>query len=485
MRRRTVVAVGAAAAGASVAAAATARMVRSPARQVRLRRQATVVRLTARNAARFLGVRVMGRVAGDERRAALETQAAIRTAEDVAEQLGHMKGALMKVGQLVSFIVEALPEDAQQALSTLQANAPPMAPSLAAEVVREELGGDPERIFLDWSPAAFAAASVGQVHRAVGRDGRALAVKVQYPGVGDAIAADLDNAELLYAMFSAFALKALDTKALVDELRVRMSEELDYRLEARNQQAFAEHYAGHPFIRIPRVVPELSTQRVLTSEWVDGDDWATFSRTAGPDARQRAGEIIWRFAQGSVFRFGAFNGDPHPGNYRFHRDGSITFLDFGLVKRWGAGEWEQLAPSLDAILAKDPVRLVDAMEAVGFLRPGHGLDPAQVCEYVSAPYVPYLTDEFTFTREFVATTLGRIIDVKGPFAPVIERLNMPASFVILDRVVWGVSALLGKLGAAGPWRSMLAEYRDGARPATPLGAADARWWARRQDVGRS
>jgi len=476
---------GAAAVGAAAGVILVARRIaRSPSERLRLRRRSTVVRLTVRNAARFVRARAHGRIAGEERRAELEQRAAIRTAEDVAEQLGHMKGALMKVGQLVSFIVEALPEEAQEALSTLQANAPPMAPSLAAEVVREELGGDPERVFLDWSPEAIAAASVGQVHRAVTRDGREVAVKVQYPGVGEAIAADLDNAELLYGLFSALALKGLDTKALVDELRARMSEELDYRREARNQQEFAEHYADHPFIRIPRVVPELSTNRVLTSEWVDGDDWATFLATARPAARQRAGEIIWRFAQGSIFRFGAFNGDPHPGNYRFHHDGSITFLDFGLVKRWSAGEWEQLAPSLDAILARDPARLVTAMEVSGFLKPGHGLDADQVFDYVSSPYVPYLTEEFTFTRNFVADTLGRIIDVKGPNASVIEQLNMPASFVILDRVVWGVSALLGKLDAAGPWRAMLGEYRDGGGPATALGEHDARWWAGKRTTHR-
>ena len=480
MSRRTTLtaAAGVAAVGGSIAVAAR-RLRRSSAERVRIQRQATVLRLTVRNGARIVGARALGRVAGEERRAELEAQATIRTAEDVARELGEMKGALMKVGQLVSFIVEALPDEAQEALAALQADAPPMAPSLAAQVVREELGGDPERIFLDWSPEPVAAASIGQVHRAVTRDGRHVAVKVQYPGIGDAIAADLDNAEALYAVFAAFALKGLDTRALVDELRARMAEELDYRLEARNQQEFVEHYAGHPFIRIPAVLPELSAERVLTTEWVDGQNWATFVRSAGDDERQRAAEVIWRFAQGSILRLGAFNGDPHPGNYRFHADGTVTFLDFGLVKRWGPGEWERLAPSLDAIFDRDAAGLVEAMEAVDFLRSGHGLDAGAVFEYVSAPYVPYLGPEFHFTRDFVADALAAIIDVKGPHAPIIEKLNMPPSFVILDRVVWGVSALLGKLGATRPWRGMLLEYRAGAAPATDLGRADAAWWKAR------
>ena len=158
----------------------------------------------------------------------------------------------------------------------------------------------------------------------------------------------------------------------------------------------------------------------------------------------------------------------------------VTFLDFGLVKRWSPGEWERLAPSLDAIYERDPDRLVSAMEAVEFLQPGHGLEAGAVFDYVSAPYVPYLADEFTFTRNFVADALSTIIDLKGPHAAIIEKLNMPPSFVILDRVVWGVSALLGKLGVTRPWRAMLHEYRAAGPPATELGVADARWWTERK-----
>jgi len=215
---------------------------------------------------------------------------------------------------------------------------------------------------------------------------------------------------------------------------------------------------------------------VITSEWVEAMAWAEFESTASPEARRRAGESIWRFAQHSVHRLGAFNGDPHPGNYRFSADGDVTFLDFGLVKRWTAGEWEQLAPSLDAIVVhRDPERLIVAMEEVGFLRPGHGLAPQQVYDYVSTPYTPYLTDTFTFTRDFVREAMSTIVDIKGPHAEVIEKLNMPPSFVILDRVVWGVSAILGRLQVTAPWRAMLLEYRDGGPPATPLGEAERTW----------
>ncbi len=473
MKRRYVLIAGA---GLGGGVAAT-RVAGSPQRRLRLRRTTRIWRLSARNGGRWVYAKTRVAATRDEaRKAELNKRFAIQSSEDVARELGQMKGAMMKAGQLVSFIMETLPDEAQQALSSLQADAPPMAPALAAAVVEQELGGRPEKVFLDWNPTPIAAASVGQVHRAVLRDGRIVAVKVQYPGVGEAIGADLDNVQALYAIFGAFALKGLDTKALVDELRARMGEELDYRIEARNQTEFVDHYAEHPFIRIPAVIPEYSTGRVLTTEWVDGLSWADFVAQASVSARQRAGEMLWRFAQGSVHRLGAFNGDPHPGNYRFAPDGSVTFLDFGLVKRWTGDEWTRLAPSLDAILARDLPGLVAIMEQLGFIQPHHGLSAERVFEYVSAPYVPYLDETFTFTRDFVRETLGKMLDVKGPLADVIEQLNMPTSFVILDRVVWGVSSLLGKLDCSGPWRAMLMEYRADGPPMTELGRADAAWW---------
>jgi predicted unusual protein kinase regulating ubiquinone biosynthesis (AarF/ABC1/UbiB family) len=439
-----------------------------------------VWRLTARNGLRYGIHRVRRLGSGEQRRDELDNRFAIRSAEDVARELGNMKGALMKIGQLLSFIVEALPDEAQQALATLQSDAPPMTPATAAAVVTRELGAAPEHVFLDWNPHPIAAASVGQVHRAVTRDGRDVAVKVQYPGVDAAIEADLSNAEGLYRLFSAFMLKGLDAKSLVDELRTRMRDELDYTLEAAAQTEFGQSFADHPFVRIPTVDHRTSTRRVLTTEWIDGLGWNDFLAQASPAARHRAGESIWRFAQNAIHRHGMFNGDPHPGNYRFSPQGDVTFLDFGLVKRWTPGEWEILSPSIDAIIVhRDPEALIVAMERSGFLREGHGLSPRDVYEYVSAPYVPYLSDEFTFTRSFVKDAMARIIDVKGPHAAVIEQLNMPASFVILDRVVWGVNALLAKLELTNPWRAMLLEYHADGPPATEMGRLEARWRADR------
>src|SRR5215213_2547556 len=309
--------VGAVGVGAGVA-------LRDEDRRVRLERQARVWRLSTRRSLHWAVTKVRGSRATDERRAELEQQFAIKTAEDVAKVLGGMKGAIMKAGQMVSFIADGLPPEAQAALATLQADVPPMAPSLAEGVIRAELGADPSKLFLDWDPVPVAAASIGQVHRAVMPDGRLVAVKVQYPGVDKAIQSDLDNAEFLYGLFASFALKNMDVKPMVDELRARMGDELDYRLEAICQQEFADRYRGHPFIHVPDVIPERSARRVLTSQWVDGLTWVEFEAEADHTARQTAAEVLFRFAQGSVFRHGVFNGDPHPGNYRFRRDGTIT-----------------------------------------------------------------------------------------------------------------------------------------------------------------
>ena len=478
-RRRTAGTLAAALAGG--AALVGGRRLRDADTRHRLERQLRVWRLTVRRSAHLAAVRVRGAAATEEQRARLEERFAVRTAEDVAAVLGGMKGAIMKAGQMISFIAEGLPDEAKAALATLQADVPPMAPSLAAQVVREELGAEPEDVFLDWNPEPIAAASIGQVHRAVLHDGRIVAVKVQYPGVDKAIKSDLDNAEFLYGLFASFALKNMDVKALVDELRARMKDELDYLHEAGCQTEFVERYRDHPFIHVPAVVPECSTRRVLTSEWVDGMTWSTFLEQ-GTEAHQRAAEILFRFAQGSIYRHGVFNGDPHPGNYRFQKDGSVTFLDFGLVKRWAPGELESLQPILDRILDDDPLGTVDALVTAGFLRVDSGHDPQRVFDYVKTPYVPFQQDAFTFTPGFVARTIQTLVDIQGESGDIIRSLNVPPSYVILDRVTLGLAGLLGRLRARGRWRALLDEYRKDGPPSTPLGEQEAEWRASRARV---
>lgn len=475
MRRTT----AAATVGATAVVVASGAMVwrRLPEqRRTRLRRSARVWRLTARRGLHLVAVKLAGPAVGERRRNELEERFAVRTAQDVAAELGQMKGALMKIGQLASVIADGLPDEARKALESLQADVPPMAPSLAASVIRADLGGEPDDVFLDFVPEPVAAASIGQVHRAVTRDGRHVAVKVQYPGGADAIRADLDNAEMLYSMVSTVAMRGLDAESLVDELRERMGEELDYRNEAANQQIFAQRFAGHPWIRVPEVDPTLSAEHVLTSQWCEGQSFVDL-QGAGDDLRQHAAEVVFRFAQACVHRYRSFNGDPHPGNYRFADDGTVFFLDFGLVKQWHEPEFSNLMAVLDPVMDRDATLLVERMEQAGFLVPDHGLHPEQVWNCVSAPYEPFLHDSFTFTPSFAPDAMRSFIDVTGPNGPVVRALNLPGSFVVLNRVLWGVSGLLGRLEATNRWRAILDEYRLGAEPATPIGVAEQQWVA--------
>jgi predicted unusual protein kinase regulating ubiquinone biosynthesis (AarF/ABC1/UbiB family) len=446
-----------------------------------LRRRIRLLGLALRRAADLVVTRARRLVTRRSRYAELDEGYALRSAEDVARELGQMKGAVMKLGQMLSFVVDGLPPEAQAALAQLQANAPPMAPSLAAGVIRDELGADPSSLFARWDPVPVAAASIGQVHRAAMADGREVAVKVQYPGIDEAIGRDLADARRLGALLGAVTLRGVDVDELAAELRDRMTDELDYRIEAANQQAFADRYRGHPFLTVPDVVAERSARRVLTSTWVGGLRFAELRAHSDQAERDRAGEAIFRFAQGSVLRDRLFNGDPHPGNYRFEADGTVTVLDFGLVKRLDPADFDVLMAVLDGVLVQDEQATTDAMVAAGFLEPDHGLAPDRVFACVSAPYRAYFDEQFTFTPAYTSDALRSLLDVRGPYADVLRALDMPPSFVMLDRLVWGVSAVLGQLGATGAWRGIVAEYREGAAPATAMGRAEAAWRTGRSD----
>jgi predicted unusual protein kinase regulating ubiquinone biosynthesis (AarF/ABC1/UbiB family) len=398
----------------------------------------------------------------------------LRTAAEVAEALGSMKGALMKLGQMASYLDSGLPEPMRTTLASLQQDAPPMAPELAAEVIERELGGPPDRVFAEWDPEPIASASIGQVHRAMTHDGEAVAVKVQYPGVDLAIRADLDNSALLVQIVSV-AFPGLDARPLIDELRARVSEELDYRLEAANQQRFAEAYAAHPFISVPYVFPGLSTGRVLTSELVVGARYQEVQNWPA-DERDLAGEAIFRFVFGCLYRFQAFNGDPHPGNYVFHGAGRVTILDFGLVKWFTDADVALLAEMIKTmVLERDVHAFRGAVEAAGFLRPDAALDDEQVAEYFRHYYELVLeAGPVSFSSEYAAETVRTFFDAGNE---VVKRANVPAQFAILQRINLGLYAVLAGLGATADWRRIAEEiwpFVD-APASTELGRQEAAW----------
>jgi predicted unusual protein kinase regulating ubiquinone biosynthesis (AarF/ABC1/UbiB family) len=446
--------------------------------RLRVQRGMAALRLAARGGARYAGSAPRLFASAGEHRQQLRNDLALQTAEDVTATLGTMKGVLMKLGQMASYVDDGLSPGARRTLSRLQDSVPPMSPELAAQVVTEELGLPPEQAFATWDPEPIAAASIGQVHRAITRDGRAVAVKVQYPGIAETIEADLGNVALLRRMLKVTA-PSQDVDALIAELRERVTEELDYRTEARNQQMFARFYSGHPTIAIPGIVGELSARRVVTSELADG---ARFAELAGwPQAeRDLAGETIYRFVFRSLYEAHAFNGDPHPGNYLFGGGGRVTFLDFGLVKHFTDEEMRPLAAmAKNLCVDQDPEAFRRAMEQAGFLVPGAPVATPMVVEHMAVFYDTVREPgPKTMTGEYASAVTRRFFDFRSPLA---AYARIPRSYVILQRINLGVFALLGEMSATADWRRIAEEIWPfvQAPPCTPMGAAEASWRAGR------
>ena len=415
--------------------------------------------------------------ASAERKETLDAELQLRTAEQVADALGHMKGALMKIGQMASYLDQGLPEPIREQLALLQADAPSMSGELAAQVVEEELGAPPSELFDTWDPTPFAAASIGQVHRAITKDGRAVAVKVQYPGVDEAIEADLANAGLLVQIIG-MVFPGVEPEPIVEELKVRLREELDYVQEAENQRLFARYYRDHPFIDVPEVVDELSTKRVLTTELAEGvrfDELLTWSQ----DEKDLAAETIYRFVFGSLYGLGAFNGDPHPGNYLFRPGGHVTFLDFGLVKHFTEEQVDQLARMSETFAVdKDMTAFRKVIDETGFLRNNERFTDDQIREYFDHFWSFVLEDApMTTTPEWSSESVRRFFDPTGEHGEIMRAANVPASYVILQRINLGLGAVLGELHATRNWRRLAEELWPFVRrePSTPLGELEAEW----------
>jgi predicted unusual protein kinase regulating ubiquinone biosynthesis (AarF/ABC1/UbiB family) len=446
----------------------------------RAARTADVARLGTKAGSAYALHRARRAFASAERKEELDAELQLRTAEQVAEALGHMKGALMKIGQMASYLDQGLPEPIREQLAQLQADAPPMAAELAAEVVERELGAPPSDIFDTWDPVPFAAASIGQVHRAITKDGRAVAVKVQYPGVDEAIEADLANAGMLVQIIG-MVFPGVEPEPIVEELKVRLREELDYVLEAANQRLFEAYYRDHPFISVPPVVDELSSKRVLTTELAEGarfDELLTWAQSE----KDLAAETIYRFVFGSLYRLGAFNGDPHPGNYLFNPGGRVTFLDFGLVKRFTPDELTLLANMSETFAMEiDMAKFRRAISESGFLR-----DPSKFSDDDIESYFRHfwefvmVDEELTTTPEWSSESVRRFFDPTGGYGEIMRAVNVPASFVILQRINLGLGGVLGELRATRNWRRIAMEqwpFVNGP-PSTPLGVEEAGWLAR-------
>jgi predicted unusual protein kinase regulating ubiquinone biosynthesis (AarF/ABC1/UbiB family) len=461
----------------------------------RVARTARVGGLVTGQGLRWAGMRTANRVRTPERAAAAQSERTAALVHQLVDQLGQMRGAAMKVGQMISMVeFDGLAEDEQdelqRKLASLRDDIPPVPFKQLEKLMRQELGGPLSRVFSDFDERALAAASIGQVHRATTVDGDDVVVKVQYPGVAEAVETDLRNATMLLPLVKRLA-PGLDAKALFAELRERIGEELDYELEAQNQRRIERLMRGHPFVRVPRAYMDLSTRRVLVSEYVEGERFESVRRT-DESRRDRYGEIVFRFFFGLLYRDRIALGDPHPGNYLLCPDDRVCFLDFGLLRDVGAVRVDAERAIALAVLDEDAPALKAALLSGGYV-------PADRADAVDAEWALSLMrmairwyavpGERRFSPEDVRR--GRDRDRARPdseqrasMKTQVNQFTLPPEALLIRRMHGIVAVVLEQLRAGADWGAIAAEYLHEATPATPLGRAEADFLARRgQRVG--
>jgi predicted unusual protein kinase regulating ubiquinone biosynthesis (AarF/ABC1/UbiB family) len=452
----------------------------------RLIRSARVGTRAGLEGVRFAGAKATGVLRPGQRQQEKMEELAIESAERMVDTLGTMKGAAMKMGQLASFIdTEYLPEEYrklyQEKLAALRTSAPAMPWSKVRRVLDAEYDEPCENLFEEIEQEAFAAASIGQVHRAVLPDGRRVAVKVQYPGVDAAIRADLSNAGALIRLARALA-PGLDAKAVAGELRERVLEELDYEYEAHNQRTFARAYRGHPFIHVPDVLTRLSRGRVLVSEYVEGIGFEEVKQLPAGE-RSRFGEVVFRFYLGSIYQLQHFNADAHPGNYLLMADGRVAFLDFGMTKRLDAEQIRLEEEVVKARLDHDPERLRQRLHELGFLKSPSRVDAEALMAHVDAVGGWYWEDgEREITPDYVMGVISAVSDPRSAFYALMRRETIPANELMGRRMEIGVLAVLGQLRASRNWHRIAREWWFGDAPETDLGRLEWDFWGRRSGV---
>ncbi|KAB8183306.1 AarF/ABC1/UbiB kinase family protein [Nonomuraea phyllanthi] len=383
-----------------------------------------------------------------------------RTAEQIFKVLGELKGGAMKLGQALSIFEAALPQEIvgpyRATLTKLQEAAPPLPVSTVHKVLVEQLGDDWRENFLSFDDRPTAAASIGQVHKAVWHDGREVAVKIQYPGAGKALLGDFAQLARLGKLFGAL-LPGLDMKALLAELRERVAEELDYLREAEAQHAFALEFDGDPDFHIPDVVA--ANELVLVSEWMDGTPLSRVISDGTKEQRDHAGLLFVRFLFCSPARVGMLHADPHPGNFRMLPDGRLGVLDFGAVNRLPGG-YPTMFGRLTRIFNEGDMDAVMAgLRREGFIREDIDIDPDALRAFL-APYVePTAVEEFTFSREWLQAQAARVADLRP--TNVVRQLNLPPSYVLIHRVHAAGVGVLCQLGTTARFRDEVIRWVPG------------------------
>ncbi|PWI15699.1 ABC transporter ATP-binding protein [Streptomyces sp. Act143] len=395
-----------------------------------------------------------------------------RTAEQLFKVLGELKGGAMKFGQALSVFESALPEEVagpyRAALTKLQEAAPPMPTRTVHGVLEDRLGADWQELFLEFEDKPSAAASIGQVHRGVWHDGREVAVKVQYPGAGEALLSDLNQLSR-FARLLGPLIPGMDIKPLITELRDRVSEELDYGLEAQAQQVHAEEFADDPDVVVPGVVHQCD--QILVTEWIEGVPLSEIIADGTPEQRDRAGQLLARFLFSGPARTGLLHADPHPGNFRLlpggpdsEEDWRLGVLDFGTVDRLPGGLPTPIGDSLRMTLDDEAEAVYELLRAEGFVKDSIDLDPDAVLDYLRPIIEPALVDEFTFTRGWMRSQAARIADIRSPAYQLGKQLNLPPAYLLIHRVTLSTIGVLCQLGATVRLREELETWLPGFVP---------------------
>jgi predicted unusual protein kinase regulating ubiquinone biosynthesis (AarF/ABC1/UbiB family) len=448
--------------------------------QTRIGRSAKLGTAIGKQATKYAGTAAANVVRSDERSAErLETRH-LETALKMVSTLGEMKGAAMKIGQMASFIdVDFLPpeyrEIYQDQLAKLRTHAPAMPWEKVERVLEEEYDQSPERVFAEIEKEAFAAASIGQVHRAILHDGQKVAVKVQYPGIADALESDMANAGIIVRLAKVLA-PGLDAKAVASELKERVLEELDYEFEAQNQRAFARAYEGHPFIFVPKVHSRLSRRRVLVSDYVEGRGFDEVKELA-QDERDIFGEIVYRFCFGSIYHLQHFNADTHPGNYLLMEDGRVAFLDFGMTKKLTEQQIELEQRAVDAAVHDDPEALREALHVLGFVSDPDKVDAERLMTHVQMVGGWYLQDgDVRISPRRVMKMIEVTSDPRSDFYDLVRKESLPADELMGRRMETGLLAVLAQLRATANWHRIMREWVYADPPSTVLGEVEWRFF---------
>jgi predicted unusual protein kinase regulating ubiquinone biosynthesis (AarF/ABC1/UbiB family) len=448
----------------------------------RLARTAKFGGLVAGQSARWAGTQVANRLRSDDEAEQAEAKRALALADELVTQLGQMKGAAMKLGQVLSTVDwELVPEGERETfkakLAALRDDAPQVPFEKMRKVVVDDLGGSLEEHFARFDATPIAAASIGQVYRAQLHDGREVAVKVQYPGVAEAVETDLRNAAVLLPLVKRLA-PGLDAKAILAELRDRIGEELDYELEAQHHRRVARAFKDHPYILVPGVVTSMSTRRVLITEFVSGRGFEAVKQLPEPE-RDRFAEICFRFFYGLLRRERTAAGDPHPGNYLLADDGRVCFLDFGLVRRMDADYLEQERELARAVIAGDADEVHRHLSELGYLPDPASFDPERVLGQLAAAGEWYFNRGFRrLDPDYVRESMEKGGSPASEYFEEMRRQTIPPQALLLRRMEGLLFSVLGELRAGADWGTLALEYLADEPPSTELGRVEARWLAR-------